>query len=103
MAITLQLPPDVERQLRRRADDCGLGLTEFVVETLLRASEKKPDESHALANDLLEEISPWRGVFTVSPSREEFLSAIAVDWTEPSSTWKPEIILDPTRLTDESD
>jgi hypothetical protein len=96
MAITLQIPPDVERQLRTRAANRGLGLSEFVLETLLRASEK-PVEEPEQATHLPEEASPWRGVFTVSPGREEFQSAIAVDWAEPSSNWKPEIILDPSR------
>lgn len=102
MTLTLQLPPHVERQLRTRASDCGLELSEFVVETLLCATEK-PAEMGEVTTDLREEDSPWRGVFTVSPTRGELAGAISVGWADPSSPRKPEIVLDPTRLYDESD
>jgi len=98
MTITLQLPPQLERRLRNQATNRGLELSEFVVETLSHAAGEQE-----VSENPQEEDSPWRGVFTVSPNREVLASRISLDLAGMSETWKPQITIDPTRLSDESD
>lgn len=89
--ITLQLPPHIERRLRTQATNRGLELSDFVVETLSRAAG--PEEA---AENQQEEDSPWRGVFTVTPNRDEFSVPVAIKWANPSASWNPEVVLDQT-------
>lgn len=103
MSVTLHLPPDVENRLRVRAVGSGLGFSEYVVEKLLKFAEEEPDVPSVQSLDLVEEGSPWRGVFTVDPIREELFPNGIQLTVKDFPLWQPEIILDLSRYSDAED
>lgn len=60
MSISIQLPPDLEKQLRASADEAGMDVSQYVLEILegqLRPAASKLGEKEIKARELLEKIN----------------------------------------------
>ena len=103
MTLTLQLPPQVERQLRSRASDRGLELSEYVVEALRGLAETPSANGKQESDDEGLEPTPWRGVFADEPLREDlFPNGLPLE-TATRPNWQPEVVIDPSRIAVESE
>ncbi len=105
MTITVQLPAHIERRLRARAAARGVELAELVADTLSRsvAEEASSQEPPASADDIDEEAAPWRGVFTVTPERQELFPNGIPELPGGLHRWQPEIILNPAHFDDDDE
>ena len=115
MTLTIQLTPELKRTLILRAAARGQDLTFYVLETLREAADRPdshttPSRDHleypgsvAPADDDegLEEVqdeAPWRGVFTVEPSREPGTSEVVTVQTSTLPAWRPDVVVSPRWL-----
>jgi len=79
MTVTINLPRDIEGELRRRAADAGLDVSAYalgLIEGALGNRARPVDTPVAPSED--EDLRPWRGVYT-PPIDEDVLFTTALE------------------------